>query len=318
MSAKVSILIPVFNTEEYICDCLDSVVNQTFKDIEIIIVDDCGSDRAMERAAEYGRRDSRIKIYRHPQNLGLMMARKTGLDNATGQYVVFLDSDDTLPPESISVKVDAIERMKTDMVISGFTFIWPDKIKLYSPPTAGIVSKKDIMQLMMQNQFYHNIFSGIFNIRLFTTDMLILQHHTMGEDAMIFYQLLNKCEQIGVIGNSLYNYIQRKGSATNTPISQNDLENLVTTWNTQYHYLTTNGLPQKDIYRFLLPYIVYLYYYPFAPEIYKKLRSEIKAAMKISRIYKYIPFKQTVTFIILDKTYLLSKFLRWIFARFRH
>ena len=95
--AKISIIIPVYNTEEYLRQCLDSVLLQTFRDIEIICVDDGSTDSSPQILDSYKAHDSRIKVI-HKENTGLVAARKTGLAAATGKYIGYVDSDDWIEP----------------------------------------------------------------------------------------------------------------------------------------------------------------------------------------------------------------------------
>lgn len=91
---KISVIIPVYNTESYVQSCLDSVISQSMQDLEVICVDDCGSDNSMAIVEEYQKKDERIKIIRHKKNRGLCPARNTGMKIAKGDYIFFLDSDD--------------------------------------------------------------------------------------------------------------------------------------------------------------------------------------------------------------------------------
>ena len=91
---KISIIIPVYNVEKYLRECLDSCINQTLADIEIICVDDCSPDNSIKILEEYQAKDYRIKIFRHEKNKNLGAARNTGIQNAIGEYVWFVDSDD--------------------------------------------------------------------------------------------------------------------------------------------------------------------------------------------------------------------------------
>lgn len=89
-----SIIIPVYNTEKYIARCLMSCIEQTFRNIEIIIIDDCGRDNAIQIAQEYAKNDSRIQIIHNPKNLGVFSTRIIGSKNIKGEYIIYLDSDD--------------------------------------------------------------------------------------------------------------------------------------------------------------------------------------------------------------------------------
>ena len=90
---KISIIVPVFNVEKYLCFCVDSLLNQTFKDIEIILVDDGSPDSCPQMCEDYAQKDKRVKVI-HKQNSGLGYARNSGLDIAKGEFVSFIDSDD--------------------------------------------------------------------------------------------------------------------------------------------------------------------------------------------------------------------------------
>ena len=91
---KVSVIIPVYNTEKYLEKCLDSVCNQTLSDIEIICVDDCSTDNSLNILKEYAQKDNRIKLIEFKENKGAAAARNEGIKAATGEYIGFIDSDD--------------------------------------------------------------------------------------------------------------------------------------------------------------------------------------------------------------------------------
>ena len=96
VNPKVSILVPVYNAGKYLCRCLDSIVNQTLKEIEIILVDDGSTDNSAKLIKEYAYRDSRIRIFTHPENKGTVCARTSAVNLATGKYSMFMDNDDCL------------------------------------------------------------------------------------------------------------------------------------------------------------------------------------------------------------------------------
>ena len=100
---KFSITIPIFNRETYIPETLESVLNQSYRNLEIICVDDCSSDNGLDVLRSYAEKDSRIKIIVHKENKGLYLARKTGVQNASGDYVLFLDCDDSLSLDALKI-----------------------------------------------------------------------------------------------------------------------------------------------------------------------------------------------------------------------
>ncbi|WP_051536458.1 glycosyltransferase family 2 protein [Ruminococcus flavefaciens] len=111
----VSIIIPVYNVEKYLCDCVDSVINQTYKDLEIILVDDGSPDRCGEICDEYAKRDSRIIVI-HKKNGGLSDARNAGLIASHGEFIYFLDSDDYIKSDAIEKVLNVIIQEKADIV----------------------------------------------------------------------------------------------------------------------------------------------------------------------------------------------------------
>lgn len=114
---KISVIVPIYNVEEYIRECLDSIVNQTLKDIEIILVDDCSTDNSGKIADEYASKDERITVIHKEKNESLLLARKTGVARAQGKYIMFVNSDDFLSSrDSLKIAYDLIENKDVDIM----------------------------------------------------------------------------------------------------------------------------------------------------------------------------------------------------------
>ena len=118
-SLLVSVIIPVYNVKPYICESLESVINQTYQNLEIIVVDDGSTDGSGEICNYYKHKDSRICVI-HQENRGLSEARNTGLDTMHGEAVAFLDSDDALLPNMIEIMVQNMISTESDIVACGF------------------------------------------------------------------------------------------------------------------------------------------------------------------------------------------------------
>lgn len=116
MHIKVSIIIPIYNVEAYLKECLDSVINQTLKEIEIICIDDCSPDNSYLILEEYKKKDNRIKIIRHEINKGLGPARNTGIGNANGEYISFIDSDDYISNDFIENLYKTAKKYDSDII----------------------------------------------------------------------------------------------------------------------------------------------------------------------------------------------------------
>ncbi len=153
-STEVSVIIPVYNTEQYLRQCLDSVVNQTFKDIEIICVNDCSTDNSLQILKEYQHKDNRIIIIDLTENKGAGNARNNGVNVAKGQYLTFIDSDDWIKENYIEVLYNAIKKYKTNVAVARIikydnikkTFIKYSKIhNFYNKSLKTSSDKKNIL-----------------------------------------------------------------------------------------------------------------------------------------------------------------------------
>lgn len=113
---KISIIVPVYNSEKYLKDCLDSCISQTLSDIEIICVDDCSTDNSLEILEEYKTKDSRVKVFYHETNKKQGAARNTGIKNAAGEYIWFIDSDDFIDKNACQLLYDTIKKHNVDLL----------------------------------------------------------------------------------------------------------------------------------------------------------------------------------------------------------
>lgn len=132
MGITVSVIIPVYNVEKYLDKCLQSVETQSYKDIEIIVVDDCSTDNSYNIAKTHAWGDSRIKIYRNDENKMAGGARNTGIRKSTGKYIMFLDSDDTLPADAVGVLFEEISGTGSQMSFG--RMVW-EKDSVLTPVT---------------------------------------------------------------------------------------------------------------------------------------------------------------------------------------
>jgi glycosyltransferase involved in cell wall biosynthesis len=123
---EVSVIIPVYEVESYLAECLDSVLSQDFTDVEIVTVNDASPDRSLEILRRFEKADPRVRVIDLPENVGLGAARNRGLDAATGKYVLFLDSDDAIVPGAIGQMVDRARATRADVVLFDLTREYED------------------------------------------------------------------------------------------------------------------------------------------------------------------------------------------------
>ena len=221
---EVSVIIPVYNTARYLSECLESVYTQTLHDIEIICINDGSMDHSLQILKDFQHKDARIKII-DQKNAGVSAARNAGLKVATGKYVAFVDSDDTLKASYLEVLYEAAQRYRTDLVIA--------------QPTEHHVLKSK--QLYLENQiksnvlpifFSHDSLNAVWN-RLYLNAIIKDSNlrfpvgKTHAEDAEFNIEFLMHVRRLYVLDYSGYHYRETPDSATRNPARHPYLQNAV-------------------------------------------------------------------------------------------
>lgn len=126
--ATVSVLVPIYNVEKYLSECLDSLLSQTHRQLEIIVIDDGSTDRSGQIADDYSRKDSRIKVI-HQENGGVSVARNAGLDAASGDFIAFMDGDDWVDANWIETQLETLKRWNADIAVCGCELVYKNARK---------------------------------------------------------------------------------------------------------------------------------------------------------------------------------------------
>lgn len=209
MDIKVSIIIPVYNVAPYLDACLSSCINQTFREIEIIVVNDGSRDESSQIIASYEAMDARIQVITK-ENEGLIYARKSGLDVARGEYVFHLDGDDYIETNAIEELYNEALRCGADYVSGAHYDVWGNK--KYK------IRNININGLAGQDLLYASLFNGVriwgILMRRSLFDNLVYYPVFMGEDLFFKMQIALKVKNTVVVDKYLYNYINRSGSVT--------------------------------------------------------------------------------------------------------
>jgi len=203
----VSVIIPVYNAEKYIGACIQSVIRQTYREIEIIVVNDGSSDQSATIIERYRRLDDRI-FYIDKQNEGLPVARRTGIDNAHGKYIQHLDSDDTLIEEAIENLVRRAEETSADIVAAPFFFCYPEEEPELSVPLGfDILSNIEYFREILHNRAYWSVWSNFQKRSLFLDfDIECVADISFGEDAILMIQLIFSAKKIASLNIPIINY----------------------------------------------------------------------------------------------------------------
>lgn len=227
----ISVIIPVYNLENYIERCINSVLIQTFKNFEVICVDDKSQDRTIEIIERIAKTDSRVKLLRQPRNLGPAMARSYGCRESKGNYIFFLDGDDTLPSNALELLYTKIKNSKVDIVRGSVVVVDFDGnrnlLKCDSLPYGS--DRYGIYRALLEGCFRHNLCFTLFN-RSLLTDYTYLFYPNMrnGEDAYLFYQLVENIKNgVVVVPDIVYMYHMNEQSSTHVKLSKKALEGII-------------------------------------------------------------------------------------------
>ena len=214
MEPKISIIVPVYNVEQYLERCVESLINQTYKNIEIILVDDGATDNSGQLCDELAQRDPRIVVY-HKENGGLSDARNYGIDKASGDYIGFIDSDDFIDDDMYEVLLSNILEYNADI---SFCRIYDindgeniEKDKTKNEPF--VLSSEE----MVKNVLEAKVFSVTAGNKLYKKslfDNLRFEKGKIAEDAFLMIDLLSSCEIIVATFVKKYYYVHRENSIT--------------------------------------------------------------------------------------------------------
>jgi len=208
----ISIIIPVYKVEKYLDRCLESVLNQNYKNTEVILVDDGSPDNCPKMCDDWAKKDKRIKVI-HKQNGGVSSARNEGLKIAKGEYVCFVDSDDEVLPNYCEDLLKALKDNDADMAIGTMINVHGEVRKIIKQPKKQLLinpkNKKDVLK-MHKNSHYVNPINKIYKKEkikeLFNID------YNYGEDLIFNFYYIKNCEKIVIIKQPIYLYHVIQGS----------------------------------------------------------------------------------------------------------
>lgn len=216
ISPKISIIVPVYKVEQYINKCVDSILNQTFKDFEVILIDDGSPDNCGKICDEYANKDERIKVI-HKKNGGLSSARNAGLDIAKGEYIGFVDSDDYIEPDMYEILYNLSENNECDIVSCSSIIHYMDETVVNGGHGIFIHNKEEAMKTMLEGKLYDEVVW----VKLFKKSVIGNIRFPIGriyEDTSFTYKVIDKATKVATIGEAKYNYIKHENSIMSNAI----------------------------------------------------------------------------------------------------
>ena len=296
MGELITIALPVYNVENYLKRCMDSVLCQTYQNLEIILVDDGSVDGSGKMCDEYAKKDKRVKVI-HKENGGLSSARNAAIEIAKGEYITFVDTDDWIEPTYVEELYDAIKKYDCDMSICGFAQIFEN---------GEIFSKEHVEQVKVVREdpltvFYGKTYIGHYSwAKLYKKDLFKDVRFPLGiynQDTYVVSHICNNVKKgIVIIPSTLYNYIRLRTGGATKEVSEKSFNLLVA----KRH---NAEVISKDFcnYSFVCRDLFYAYI-----NLYRKIRKRKDLVKKMNKEFKidwkkyknYLSFKQRIKFFI--------------------
>lgn len=208
----ISIIVPVYKVEPYLRQCVDSILNQTYRDIEVLLIDDGSPDRCGEICDEYEMQDERVRVF-HTENRGLSAARNLGLAEAKGEYIGFVDSDDWIEPDMYEVLLRRMRETGADIGVCGLWFesgstSYPSRI------SEAIYKGTDSLKALLDRKISNHAWNKLYRRTVF--DFVSFPEGWNHEDIATMHRFLNEARIVAVIPDPEYHYRQRSDSITKT------------------------------------------------------------------------------------------------------
>lgn len=211
----VSIIVPIYNVKPYLKRCIDSLISQTYSNMEIIMIDDCSTDGSKTIAEQYSSTYPFCKLLSHKQNKGLAGSRNSGVKKAEGEWLFFVDSDDWIHADTLKLLVSNAKKYNSDIVMCGYCYAWDNNEIKIIDSFKGISSEssqKDKIALVPQPSATRRLYRSDFFLE---KDFDFPEDIKRGEDFPLTIPLLTYTSKITIVNEPLYFYYQRKGSISN-------------------------------------------------------------------------------------------------------
>lgn len=204
MEGKVSIIVPVYNVEKYVDICLKSILHQTYRNIEVIVVDDGSRDRSGAICDRFAKKDSRITVI-HQENGGVSRARNNGIDNASGEYICFVDSDDWLPRDSIEMLVQKIEETEADFVSGNkLTISIKNRLRHFKSSVVEYKDKSALSQYILEFPGWGPV-GSLYKTEIIRTNHIhFVESVKSREDTIFLFCYFSHCEKLISIDQNVY------------------------------------------------------------------------------------------------------------------
>lgn len=225
MNKKVSVIIPVYGVEKYLDRCVNSIIHQTYDNLEIVLIDDGSPDNCPKMCDEWAKRDDRIKVI-HKQNGGLSDARNAGLEICTGEYILFVDSDDYIDLTMVEKLLTQLENDNSDICIAHFSKFYDGELpcKKYSKATEVLSTEDALLRLTPKHYDLSFVTAWGKLIKKEIIKNLRFAKGKIHEDEFMCHHLLGNCKKISCTYEPLYFYYINGGGIVNSKVTKSKLD----------------------------------------------------------------------------------------------
>ena len=276
----VSVIIPVYNVENYIVECLESVIHQTYKNLQIIVIDDGSTDSSGVISDQYSNLDTRIYVV-HQKNSGLSVARNKGIRLASAEYILFVDGDDRISPNTVEIAMSQIEKNDSDICFFNYQLFFGNNFK--EDPSLerreivdeSVVKPQKCIELLLQHKFVEAVWNGIYKRE--TLEHVDFPVGKISEDLYWKFKVILAANKILMIPDCLYYYRGRAQSIMHSPFSWKRFDEL------EGRYYRANEISK------MIPDLKTLAYSDFLSEsmlFYTKIKINFKGDQKEKAIKK--------------------------------
>lgn len=227
---KISVIVPVYNVERYIVKCVDSILNQTYREIEVLLIDDGSTDYCGEICDRYARQDDRVIVY-HKENEGLSEARNMGVRLAGGTYIVFVDGDDYIEPDMLEVMHQRLQQDESDLVICNFLYVDTDGVSVSElnnelPIKDEVISGEEAFEKLADKKYWYYVTAWNKLYRKEILEGISFPKGKIHEDEFVAHYILDRCCSVSCVSKALYRYVQRESSITKQTFSVRSLDGI--------------------------------------------------------------------------------------------
>ncbi len=318
---NVSIIVPVYNVSAYVERCWESLVKQTYKDLEILFIDDCGTDDSVEKLQKLIDTHPGIycKILHHDHNRGLSAARNTGLMAATGDYVYFLDSDDDITEDCIERLVAPVMNDEIDIVVGNYRVVGGEAHSPLLLDSGLLDSSKDVLASYAAGKWYVMAWNKLCRRDFLIDNNLFFREGLIHEDVLWTFQVACKAQSLYVCNDVTYNYNVRGASIMTSMSIERDLRVYLDVFDAIVDFVRSEqrelGVEEYRIIEGKKSGIIYSLLHNNEYDLYKMAYSRMKAQVYISPIRAWRKGVISTSYLIRDLHYALPTALGRLYKR---